>query len=403
LSLAPHLAALEPVLSFGGRIFPIAPRAKTPPLVTDWPRRASCDTNVISRWEKNHPGCNWGLACGAASRVWILDVDGPRGENSLRSLVEQHGTWEKTLSASTGTGIHFYFQWPDTDAIIRNSASKIGAGLDVRGRRGYVLCPPSIHPSGTPYTWTATMQTAPAPPWLFEAVTGVARPVRDPREFGILPEGRRNDGLTRLAGALRRKGKNQSEIEAELLAANTRRCRPPLTDDEVRMIAASVSRYAPGGADPLEAAWRAIQGESYASNYERFLALARRLQQDRPGQPVALPLERIAALLGCDWTQPRAYRKRAVLAGIIQRVGDYVPHRLAATYRVTHPLGESSQIQGPHPLVTPTIGLVGDPADSPLVGDTELPLVGDSVSKSPSSTDFPFGWNVTSTLGVKRV
>jgi hypothetical protein len=382
MSLAPHLEALALVLDRGWRLFPCAERAKAP-LVTDWPRRASSNVEVISRWAEKYQGCNWGLACGPESGIFVVDVDGRRGEDSLRSLVDQHGTWEKTLAARTANGTHLYFRWPNAETIIRNSVSKIGAGIDVRGRRGYVLCPPSIHPSGTPYEWTAAnLHTTAAPDWLLEAITSTAvQAVLNPREFGILFEGRRNDGLARYAGKLRRDGIGQREIETKLLAANERRCRPPLENDEVLKIAASVSRYAVGGPDPLEAAWQAIQGEGCASNYEKFLALARRLQQDRPDQPVALPLERIAALLGCDWTQPRAYRKRAVLAGILQRVGEYVPHRLAATYRVTHPLGETLQA---HPLdhpLTPTSGLVGGPLvgapqELPLVGERELPLVG---------------------------
>ena len=374
------LEALAPVLDRGWRLFPCAERAKAP-LVTDWPRRASSNVAAISRWAEKYPACNWGLACGVESGVFVLDVDGERGENSLRSLVDQHGTWEKTLSAKTANGTHFYFRWPNAETIVRNSVSKIGAGLDVRGRRGYVLCPPSVHPTGTPYEWsTANLQAAPAPDWLLNAITSTtARPIVQRSEFGILFEGARNDGLARYAGKLRRDGMGQREIEAKLLAANERRCRPPLEGEEVLKIAASVSRYAVGGPDPLEAAWQAIQGERCASNYEKFLALARRLQQDRPDQPIALPLERIAALLGCDWTQPRAYRKRAVLAGShIQQVENAVPHRLAATYRFTHPLGETSQT---HPLshpLTPTSGLVGDPLvgdlqESPLVGEKNLP------------------------------
>lgn len=369
LTLGPHLEALEPALEHGWRIFPCAPRDKNP-LLTDWPRRASSNADMISRWAEKYRACNWGLACGPESGVFVLDVDGERGENSLRSLVEQHGTWEKTLTAITARGTHFYFQWPDAETIIRNSASKIGAGIDVRGRRGYVLCPPSIHPSGMPYEWTAVnLQAARAPGWLLESLTSAARPVIEASEIGILPEGQRNDGLTRLAGALRRKGKNQSEIEAELLAANVRRCRPPLLDTEVRKIAASVSRYAPGGLDPLEAAWQATQGDC-GSNYERFLALAARLQEQRPGQPVALPLERIASLLRVHWNSVSYYRSKAVASGILSPAGDYVPHRRAGLYRVSE-----EKLFVTKALVTS--GLVTNPSykDSPSYKEGDYPLV----------------------------
>jgi len=366
LNLAPQLAALEPALEHGGRLFPCAERAKVP-LLTDWPRRASSNAEVISRWAEKYVNCNWALATGPESGVFVLDVDGERGENSLRSLVEQHGTWEKTLTASTKRGTHFYFRWPDAETVIRNSANKIGAGLDVRGRRGYVIVPPSVHPSGTRYEWTADSQAIAAPGWLLETITSATtRPVLSPSEFGILPEGQRNDGLMRLAGALRRKGKSQSEIEAKLFEANTRRCNPPLPESEVQKIAASVGRYAPGGDDPLECAWRATAGD-YSSNYERFLALSLRLQADRPGQPIALPLERIAELMGAHWTSVSRYRVKAVTTGLLDPAGEYIAHRRAGLYRCSEMLTKNQLL---------TSGLVSIPCSeqgvSPLVSTPEI-------------------------------
>ena len=345
----------------GWRLFPCAPRGKTP-LLKGWPALASSDPAIIRRWAARHPGCNWGVACGADSGVWVIDVDGELGNASLRSLVEQHGEeWTRTLAVTTARGQHFYLTYPATGTI-RTSAGKLGAGLDVRGEGGYVLCPPSTHPSGTPYEWANRLSPSPAPAWLLEMVASTARPVVQAAEVGIIPEGRRNDTLTRAGGYLRRKGLSQAEIENELLERNARRCRPPLPEAEVRGIAVSVSRYPVGGPDPLETAWQAIQGETYPSNYELFLALARQLQLARPGQPVALPLKRIADLFGRDWTRPRAYRKRAVLAGILHRVGDHIPNRKATTYRVTHPLGvENITPTTEHPLLTGISFLVQKP------------------------------------------
>ena len=37
---------------------------------------------------------------------------------------------------------------------VRNSAGRIAAGIDVRGEGGYVLAPPSVHPSGRRYCWS---------------------------------------------------------------------------------------------------------------------------------------------------------------------------------------------------------------------------------------------------------
>ena len=163
-------------------------------------------------------------------------------------------------------------------------------------------------------------QTAPAPCWLLETITSAARPAVKAEEIGILPTGTRNDGLARLAGAMRRKGATLPEIETALLEHNVRRCRPPLLDYEVRKIAASVARYAPGGLDPLQVAWQASEGE-YGSNYERFLGLAHRLQLARPGHAVALPLQRIASLMGVHWNTISRYRSAAVNAGVLEPSG----------------------------------------------------------------------------------
>ncbi|MDR7400475.1 MAG: DUF3987 domain-containing protein, partial [Armatimonadota bacterium] len=65
-----------------------------------------------------------------------------------------------------------------------------------------------------------------------------------------VPEGTRNVTLTSLAGSLRRRGLSQGVIEAALAAVNERVCVPPLPEEEVRRIAASVSRYAPAQATP---------------------------------------------------------------------------------------------------------------------------------------------------------
>jgi hypothetical protein len=267
--------------------------------------------------------------------------------------------------------MHFYFAYPATGTI-RNSTGKLGAGLDVRGEGGYVLIPPSTHPSGASYEWaSANLQLAPAsaPVWLLEIVTSAARPVVQAAEVGIIPVGRRNDTLTRAGGYLRRKGLSRAEIENDLLERNARRCSPPLPEAEVRGIAVSVSRYPLGGPDPLEQAWHATEGQSYKSSYERFVALSCQLQLVRPGQPVALPLERIAALLRCDWTLVRRHRKRAVLAGLIHRVSDYIPHRRAAQYQVSVSLRaeDTCPTTVSVPLRSPTTGLVGHSTETPVV------------------------------------
>lgn len=63
---------------------------------------------------------------------------------------------------------------------------------------------------------------------------------------GIIAEGARNVRLTRIAGGLRRNGVEREALEQSLLSINEAQCNPPLDEKEVRDIARSVSRYAPG-------------------------------------------------------------------------------------------------------------------------------------------------------------
>jgi putative DNA primase/helicase len=62
---------------------------------------------------------------------------------------------------------------------------------------------------------------------------------------GPIAEGSRNSALTSLAGSMRYHGGCEDEIREQLLEINRARVEPPLGEDEVSRIAASVSSYAP--------------------------------------------------------------------------------------------------------------------------------------------------------------
>jgi hypothetical protein len=229
------------------RLFPVQSHGKVP-LVGEWQKKATTDRETLSAWFHQCPGCNWGLATGPESRVFVVDVDGEDGATAILELSRQHDNrWIETLSVKTARGRHLYFQYPEGVAI-RNSASKLARGLDVRGEGGYVIVPPSMHENGHGYEWLRDgTAIAPAPVWLVEMLTAPAQRNSPTPAVGcdIIPEGQRNVTLTSLAGAMRRPGMTPGAIEAALLAENANRCRPPLPDAEVLNIVRSVSRYEP--------------------------------------------------------------------------------------------------------------------------------------------------------------
>lgn len=125
-------------------------------------------TNIPEEWP---PGLGVAMPTGAVSGMWVLDIDkGKGGPESLQRLEAEHGALPPTLKANTGGGgAHYFFS---ADRPVKNTVSKIGPGIDTRGDGGYVVIPPSPHPSGRAYEWDQNCaDVAPAPAWLYALLT----------------------------------------------------------------------------------------------------------------------------------------------------------------------------------------------------------------------------------------
>ncbi|MCI0392152.1 MAG: bifunctional DNA primase/polymerase [Acidobacteria bacterium] len=209
---------------------------------------ATLDEGRIREWWDMWKDANVGVATGKEAGFFVLDVD-PRsgGHKALADLEREHGKLPETRSALTGgDGVHYFFKYPDF--TVRNSAGKLGLGLDIKSDGGSIVVAPSLHASGRRYRWRNGAPIAEAPAWLLRllrASTHKSYASGNAEIGGIIPEGRRNDMLTSLAGTMRRRGMVAEEIAPALLAVNSKRCSPPLAEDEVRKIAAGVCRYAP--------------------------------------------------------------------------------------------------------------------------------------------------------------
>src|SRR5215472_12062024 len=118
--------------------------ARKEPATANGLHAATTDPIVITAWWRQQPNYNIGIATGAVSHIFVLDVDGIDGEAELTKLEAKQGSLPATVEAITGKGRHLYFKMPDCD--LRNSASKLAPGIDVRANGGYVLSPPSRHP-----------------------------------------------------------------------------------------------------------------------------------------------------------------------------------------------------------------------------------------------------------------
>lgn len=238
-------AALE-YCSFSWCVIPIYAHGKEP--LVPWKGYQSGHATVkqVRAWWTGWPDANVGIVTGAISNLVVLDVDGPTGEATLARLIEEYGSLPKTPESRTGHGRHLYFKHPGTP--VRTTAGKLGEGLDVRGDGGYVIAPPSVHESGARYQWTAAFaqkKLADLPDWLVKLLASSLSARNENSEDSTIYEGQRNETLTKLGGAMRRHGADETTIIDTLRQENQRRCEPPLSDDEVRTIAGSVGSYAP--------------------------------------------------------------------------------------------------------------------------------------------------------------
>lgn len=201
---------------------------------------ASTDLSTVARWWGQWPDANVGLRTG----VWadVLDLDSAQAVEEFEHLVRDSGTDPMTFpSVYTAKGFHVYFQ-------VTGGKNLVGlrSGWDWRGVNGYAVAPPSLHATGHLYEWrTPVTGVVPAAPGfllqLLKQKSRIEVPGQEP-----IPEGKRNAALASMAGSMRQRGMSQAAIQAALAAENAARCQPPLDDDEVRQIAASVSRYEPG-------------------------------------------------------------------------------------------------------------------------------------------------------------
>ena len=251
----------------GWKVFPLAERGKIP-LTSHGLLDASADPNVIKAWWKKWPSANIGVPTGPGS-FDALDVDGEQGQKTLAAIVESSakgwahsGPWQETSAG----GAHFFF----AGGGLPTTARRI-PGIDTRGKGGYVVIAPSIHPSGFIYrTVDLHLPLGPCPTWLLAAIGGgvsgtaagpVPVPVAPERievaddtarlllqmadiPLEAIPDGQRNDKLFRVGCSLRGRGMDLQGIVNILSVANRVLCQPPTSDNEVEKLAASAVRYA---------------------------------------------------------------------------------------------------------------------------------------------------------------
>lgn len=165
----PMLTAALGYAAQGISIFPCLSSGKLAkkPLTDHGFKEASCEPEQIKFWWQKYPTALIGAPTGYPMGAFVLDIDvknGVDGYATLATLESIHGSLpdSKRVKTASGGG-HIYFKCPQTK--VKNSAGKLGPGIDVRGDGGYIILPPS-NIAGMTYQLINDTPIAEAPEWL---------------------------------------------------------------------------------------------------------------------------------------------------------------------------------------------------------------------------------------------
>jgi len=229
--------------------------------------QATTDREAIIKWWTQHLDAMIGIPTGNASGYVIVDVDndpdkGIDGLFELKKLEEQYGPIPATGKVLTPRGgTHYYFKLPN-GIVIKNSASGIASGIDIRGEGGYIIAAGSIRSDGRKYECVHPLDDCvPLPTWVIALATKhggaklKAHNTSSPRQkaansnvnideeiakLASTTIGSRNDALNRCAFVLGKEGFEETRAIERLTEA----CRENglLAEDGEKLIADTISR-----------------------------------------------------------------------------------------------------------------------------------------------------------------
>ncbi|MFC1968546.1 phage/plasmid primase, P4 family [Chloroflexota bacterium] len=225
----------------------------------------------LETWEGQLKPHLWGIITNY--RIAVIDAD------TLETRAQLEAELGEPHVVTPRGGAHWYI---DTSRHPMKTVAGLLPGIDVRAVGGFV------NVMGTRLAYTDKGVEYPTAdyimnklpvldeliPWrklpnrILAALNG-SKPASRAKQGTPIPDKTRNATLTSIAGALRRKGADQSAIEAALLEVNTNQCKPPLSAREVLRIAGSVSRYEP----VISAANKPGFNDTDTGNAERFAAM----------------------------------------------------------------------------------------------------------------------------------
>ncbi|MGE3607987.1 MAG: bifunctional DNA primase/polymerase [Bacteriovoracaceae bacterium] len=217
------------------------------PMFKEWPLKATTDQVLVRKWLSEMPEANWGLATGEL--VTVIDAD---KDNDLDGVLTVEGLIASGILPQTSYvndtpsgGRHYYYRTPE--GVLVGNMVKVLDGVDIRGPDGYVLVEGSKIGDRTYCEIENRPLILENLPYLSQSFINLISSARKRsgaiQMSGVVPEGKRNDTLFRLALKHFKQGNDDQSTLVYILDYNSRFCVPPLDDNEVASITESALRF----------------------------------------------------------------------------------------------------------------------------------------------------------------
>ena len=163
-------------------VHPVCSAGKRP-LTPHGFKDATTDEVQIRAWWTRWPDALVSTPTGTLTGLWVLDVDGEVGSNSLNELLALLGLKRiedltPCVVQTRSGGLHLYFRLCSSERP-RSRASDIAPGLDTKGEGGSIIAPGNVLPDARYYRWIGASHdfadASPAPTELIYLATFNAR------------------------------------------------------------------------------------------------------------------------------------------------------------------------------------------------------------------------------------
>lgn len=246
---------LDEAINLANKGFRIIPCLGKKPVIQKWQKNALSNIEAIKKqWEKED--FNIGILTGKdGGNIVVIDCDIKENSNGINNLQnylkEINVELPKTLSATSGRGgKHYYFK---TSLDIKNRTNYPCKCVDIRGKGGFIIAPPSIHENGNKYKWDNSYAIAPLPPQLETILQeDISKSTKKSKQFkknttlienDIINIGERNITLFKIASKLFKTGLSYEVVSNFIQQENDKRCEEPLPRDELKILLDSSLKY----------------------------------------------------------------------------------------------------------------------------------------------------------------